>query len=582
MALREILAAFTFDVDKTPLEEGDKLVDDFKDKLIGFGKVVVAAFAVDAIVGFAGKLIDSADELRENAIALGAIPQELQKLAFAGSTAGVGYEKLTASLAKFNKIAAESSEGKGAAKELKDLGVELKNSDGSLKSSTQLFEEVGFGIAKIKDPIERAGVASKFFGKSYANLLPLFAEGEEGIAALKQEAEDLGIVFDDAFLNNSDEINDNITKLKGGLTGIAKAALAPLLPHLVSFTKQGVEIVKGIVKWVKGTKLLQAITIGFAAKGVMALVRAGGMLVAKLGGWRALFLRLGSVILKTILPLLILEDIIVFLSGGKSALGKGLDAAFGEGTQEKVRAFLGLVVDFFKLFTTAPDRVRAKFAELRDALRADFGAIGDYFGGLAATMADMALFVVNTVTGGWENAGNKISAIADGIDLAFAILWTELKFTGLAVAAAIADGFSSMWNGIVDTAIAAITKLAGIVGKIPGFGGVAKDLAGFGQGLGAGKADTTAGAQVAALHDEAKLGLADRGDAIGRRLTAPAPAAPVVTTNNITTSADVKVSISGPVDGKAGIAKVRGATKQGVTEALDLRAAHAAGVQRGG
>jgi hypothetical protein len=353
-ALREIFARFGVEFDKSgALDKGDKAVSSLTDTLLGLGKTLGAAFAVDALVGFTREIINSADEVREAGIALGLLPQHLQELEFAAGTAGVGVEDLRGSLAKFNKVAAESAkgEGKGASDTFKKLGVSIRNADGSAKTSGELFEQVGVAIGQIEDPIERAGVASEFFGRSYAKLLPLFAEGEEGIAKLKGEARELGVVFDDAFLENADEFNDNLAKLKGGIRGIAIQAIAPLLPHLVSWTQSGVRVIKQLVTWARQTKILQAASIALGTKGIFALVRAipalvarflsmsnaGKALLKRVGVMRAAFITLGRFVMRTVLPFLLLEDALTFLTGGDSAIGRALDKMFGPGSAKMVQ-----------------------------------------------------------------------------------------------------------------------------------------------------------------------------------------------------------------------------------------------------
>jgi hypothetical protein len=404
-ALREVLAFFGVEVETEQLEKGDGLVDQFKDTLLGFGKAVVAAFAVDAVIDFGKELIDQADELREAAIALGTVPQELQKLEFAAGTAGVEVGALRATLQKFNRTAAQVAEGKGPSEAFKRLGIEVKNQDGTIKGSAQLFEEVGAAIAQIENPIERAGLAQEAFGRSYAKLLPLFAEGPEGLAKLKQEAVELGMVFDDAFLTGADDFNDNITKLKGGLQGLMLQVLGPLLPDLVSISQSMVRATKAGLAWLKGTRLLQAVLTGFSIKGVMALATAIPALILKMGGWRLAFATLGRFILRTLLPLIALEDIIGFLAGDDSSLGAFLDRQFGKGTQEKVRAFFSLVANLFGAFvensgaaydTLADDnahwlkRTLAGFALLLSDTRRFFAAIAN---GWSTILVEMGIAI---------------------------------------------------------------------------------------------------------------------------------------------------------------------------------------------
>lgn len=581
MALREILAVFGIEVETKELEKGDSLVDDFKDKLLGFGKVVAAAFAIDAVIGFTKSLIDSADELREAAIALGLPAQQLQALEFAAGMAGVGVDELRGSLAKFNKIAAESSGGKGASAEFKKLGIEIRNADGSAKTSGQLFEQVGSAIGAIQDPIERAGIASKFFGRSYAKLLPLFAEGPEGFKRAREEAEALGIVFDDAFLNNSDEINDNLAKLSGGLKGLAKKAIGPLLPFLVEYTQRGVDLVKQIGGWVKGTKLIQAATVGFAAKGVMALVKAIPMVIKLAGGWRAAFMALNRVVFRTLLPLLLLEDLLVFFAGGKSAIGKGLDKLLGPGAQDAARQMfqdLGKLIGLLKSDPTEGfgERIRGTLALIRKDFVSVFGEeLTSAFGG-----------TVDMLTGGWSNFKQKFSAITRSLVLPFKVAMEGIRSAALIVAGAVQDIFATAWNGILLQLNAVLVKLGTLLLQIPGMKELGKgainagaDVLGGLKGTGnEASARSAAAGRFGALAEEGRANLAELDS---RRGIASAPVPPpAITTTTIDQKVDLQQHFHGSDSTDPG--KVRGAAKQGVVQGLNLRAAHAAGVQRGG
>jgi hypothetical protein len=608
MALREILAFFGMEVDTSELEKGNKVTDQFRDKLLGIGKVVAGAFAVDKVVGFGKELINQADALRESAIALGIVPQHLQTLEFAAGQAGVEVGELRAALAKFNKTAADSAGGKGASATFKKLGVELRNADGSARSTGELFEEAGIAIGKVEDPIERAGLASDLFGKSYAKLLPLFSEGEEGMKKAREEAAALGFVFDDAFLNNSDEINDNLDKLKKGLTGLALQALAPLLPGLVQFTQWAVAGTKAVVKWVKETKILRTVAIALGVRGFLGLLRAIpalvgrmlgmrvaiGALVARVGAWRASLMMLGRagsrfllplarIFWKIIAPVLILDDVLGFLEGRPSGIGKALNKAFGPGTAQAVRDFIHAIGRFLGLFKTAPEVVRAAFADLPKALSKTLGAFGTFLGEWGQQIVEVGLFTVNALTGGWQNFVTKMRALWAGLKLAAVVVWTELKFAGLAVAAAIADAWGEAWNGIVGSAAGALAKIATLVGKVPGFGDVGFELGKAAQSLSEKKTATNAGDEVSALRDRERLSLAAQGDDIAATLTAPARATAPASTSSTTVNAPVNntnnVQQTFNVTGDASPAaanRIGRAAKSGTRDALNLNATKAA------
>jgi hypothetical protein len=452
--LREIIASFGFAVDTKELDKGEKHVEGFKETILELGKTVLEAFAVEKVLEFGKEMINTADETREASIALGLSAQQLQQLEFAASTAGLEVGELHASLARLNRVAAESAAGKGQSGAFKKLGIDLKNADGTLKTSGELFEAAGVAIGEIENPTERAGVASEIFGKSYAKLLPLFAEGQEGIDKLKKEAEDLGLVFDEAFMENADAFNDNLKSLHGGLRGLAIEAIGPLLPDLVALAKGAVSVTKEIVYLAKHTKVLQVVFGLLAAKGIGLLIGPTVNLLSKFTSLKGAVTALRTSVLPLLIAFALLEDVFVFLTGGKSVTGAVFDKIFGKGTtkqiQEIVAAFLG--------------------------------------------------------------ADNKIGLAFWGLALALKIVWTEIKYAALLAGAAIEDGFDKVWNGIVDGAEDALKAMGELLANVPGLSdlktGIAagiKDLEGL--KLKGGNADA-----VRAERDRERLRIAEEGD----------------------------------------------------------------------
>lgn len=372
MALREILAAFGIEFDSKQLEQGDKLVDSMVAKLGGFGKVLAGAFTVDAIVGFFNEVREQAGAISDLSVALGTTTQELQELGYAAQLSGSDAETMFGALAKLQQgVASVAESAKGpAAEAFKKLGVEIESADGSLRSSGEIFEDIAASIAAIENPTERAGAATAIFGKQSTKLLPLLAKGKDGIAALRGEAQELGFVFSEDFVDGATEANDNIDRLKLGLRGLGIQAIAPLLPDIVALTGMIGKFVRGAVRWTKETRVVQAALSMLTGRGVLALLGAGGRLVTSLGGWGAAFTKLRGIVFRVLAPFLALEDLMVFLAGGKSVIGELLDAAFGSGAQDKIR---GLLIEGAK---EAWDELGAAIDRAGEFLDENAGTIG--------------------------------------------------------------------------------------------------------------------------------------------------------------------------------------------------------------
>ena len=78
-------------------------------------------------------------------------------------------------------------------------------------SPDEQFEKLAGAVASISDPTLKAA-AMKIFGANGTNLLPLFAEGADGIQALRDEARKFGISIDDATAKTGAEYGDAMAR----------------------------------------------------------------------------------------------------------------------------------------------------------------------------------------------------------------------------------------------------------------------------------------------------------------------------------------------------------------------------------
>jgi hypothetical protein len=396
-ALRELFASFFVDFDKEgALQKGDKQVEKTKEHvsslgetLAEMGKALVTAFAVERIVEFGHALLEEADALAKQGKQLGISAQELQGWQHAAKLSGSSAEGIGVALRFLNKNIAEAVDGsKNQVDAFKAVGISAE--DLKKKTPTEIFDLLADGLNSIPDPARRTQVSMALLGRSGAELIPLLAEGSTGMRALRGEVDELGAGFDKAFVDQAQEFNDNIDRLKLGLKGVAIQAIGPLLPDLVALSKAGIDVIKQFVGWIRHTKLIQTVLIGFGLKAVGGLITSIPVLIAKLGGWGGALVKLRNLALRTVLPFLALEDIIVFLAGGKSLLGEGLEKAFGKDKTEGFRqALLGL-----------PDDVQKALNQMQDGVLLFVAFVQDAFDGLW-----------NFISDGWRGTGKILGAL---------------------------------------------------------------------------------------------------------------------------------------------------------------------------
>lgn len=171
---------------------------------VGLGTAAVAGIGAAAAAS-----LDYASSLGETAQQLGVTTAELQKYRYAASQAGIEQGTMDQSLARLTKNLGLASAGnKAMAKTFSDLGINLKNTDGSFKTAGQVIPEIAEKLKGVANPAERAAILTKLFGKSGQQLLPLLSEGAKGVDDLTSAAEKLGIVISDEQIRKADEAAD--------------------------------------------------------------------------------------------------------------------------------------------------------------------------------------------------------------------------------------------------------------------------------------------------------------------------------------------------------------------------------------
>ena len=501
-ALREVLARFGVSFDSKELEKGDKAVDGVAAKLANFGKLLGGALVVKGISDFITGMAEQADVLAKQSIQLGLSTTQLQEWQHAAGLSGVAGEELTSSFMRLQRSASDAAEGAGAgADTFRKLGVSVKDSGGQLKTADQLMTEVAGAIGGLKNPTEKTAAAMTIFGRSGAKLIPLFNEGADGIAKLRGEVDEFGGGFSPEFAKRSEEMNDNLSRLNLAWTSFKVRLGGLVIPLVTRFALLAAKTTARISKW---------------ADSFMPLIENSNLVVAAAVAIGGAFLVAGAKALAPWIPLLatlaalviVGDELVTFFQGGDSLIGRGLDAAFGEGTQGKVRAwFEGVYKTVSELFTNTEQ------------------AFFDFDAGIRLMWFDLTTWL-----------GDAWADTVTGMTLIFVKIGQDIEY----IIAGIEDTFAEAINGINDT-----------IDKIPG----AKKLLGTAARLdtnrqGKVKDDFDLANQRALNESDARRAknAAERQAIIDSsvrpaRATAPVAASGTSTTNNVTNAPSVTVNV---------------------------------------
>jgi methyl-accepting chemotaxis protein len=267
----------------------DKTQRAFASVRAGLGKVKSSVFNVrNAVVGLGATLVlkqfaGQIDDLAKASGRLGLTVNELQSLQFAAGQTGVSSDELNKSLERFSRSIGETAQGIGSAKEeFEQLGISVKNADGSLKPTTTLLNEVSDGLKDVSDPAERVRIAFDLFGRSGAKLINTLKGGSESLTELRDRFNDITIALTEDQAKAVEAANDGFDRLGKTFVSFGQSITATVLPgiqHVAeAFTVLGSLAIANIIDGVgvlRNKFIDLAQTFGFMAEAEKSAINEG-------------------------------------------------------------------------------------------------------------------------------------------------------------------------------------------------------------------------------------------------------------------------------------------------------------------
>lgn len=358
-SVAEYFATLSLSSDKASFAAGDRLLNGLVAGVAKLSGFVAGAFAIESLLSFTRSTIATLPAINDLANQTGFTAEEIQRLGFAASQTGVDQDTFNASLLKLTKNIGEAAKGgKQAVEAFTALGVSTEGI--GKKDPRQIFGQLVDGLKNVKGVAERAEIAQTLFGLSGVKLAPFLAKGEEAIAAMGDEAQNLGLVIDGVTIARVDDLDDRLNVIKATFVGTGKRIVVDMLPALEKMADFLLDVVKQLTKIPKLMRtfsgelkalafVVGSILVGAAlqyAGSLVAVVAAqvgaaftGGILGGTVGGLVTLFdlataattrffarlaaaalpaLALGAAILVAYLAF---DDLITGLRGGESFFG---------------------------------------------------------------------------------------------------------------------------------------------------------------------------------------------------------------------------------------------------------------------
>lgn len=257
-------------------------------KGLGGGKEILAGVSIAlagvgaAALGMAKVAADTGDKFAELSDKTGVSVEQLSLLKFAAEQNKSNIDELAVGMTQLAKQMNEASGGTGKAAEIfKELGIEVKNADGSLRPVNDVMLELADSIAAMDDPAKQSATLMELMGRRGVELSSFMKLGAAGIIEQTEAAKAMGLEFSGNAAAAGEAFKDNMDAITTAVSNLGVQFGASLLEPLAEITKIILEsvipVAKTLTDWFKGldsdTKMW---IVGLSALGVAL----GGAVVA--------------------------------------------------------------------------------------------------------------------------------------------------------------------------------------------------------------------------------------------------------------------------------------------------------------
>ncbi len=284
---------------------------------------LAATATAGALALMVDKSFQAVDAIGKTATQTGIATDTLQAFHLAARESGTTVEGANTALIKFARSVGDAQRGVKTQSDIfKDLNVNLKNADGSMRSFDEILGDTAKGITELGDQTARATALANLFGRQGVILTGAINDlSESGMKNFIQRAKDLGIVLSEKVIRRTEEFNDAVGVIKmqiGSFVNNITTSFLPVFEDMQQF------IAKKIQQMVDDAGGMDALGLKIAN----AIIEFTAIGVEKFGVFRD---ELASFVRDVKIKLLEIEN--QFLNFVKSVL-KELPAKVGDFTEQ--------------------------------------------------------------------------------------------------------------------------------------------------------------------------------------------------------------------------------------------------------
>lgn len=234
--------AKTAEVENSKLKEAMGKAGEVAEKALAAGcKAAAAAMGAMAAAAAAGvkAAFDMAqgagtyaDDLLTLSTQTGISAKSLQEWSYASNFVDTSVERVSDSMKDLSKHMAEGfADSSGSAyKNFVQLGVSIKDFDGNMRGTEDVFWDAIDALHNMEAGAERDALAMSLFGDSARELNPLIEAGSAAFKGMSAEAAQMGVVFSDEALAAMGSFDDSMQRVKQSSEGLKNAIGLTLIP----------------------------------------------------------------------------------------------------------------------------------------------------------------------------------------------------------------------------------------------------------------------------------------------------------------------------------------------------------------
>lgn len=217
--------------------------------------IIAFAGVITGVVFSVSKLGDSIDKGSQK---MNMSAEQYQKWSYAMELSGSSIEELREG---YNQMSGQISQAVNGTEEsqkaFQRLGVNLKDAQGNLRSTGDIFEDVVVSLQSMDNATERTALAYKLFGESTSKLNPLLNNNANFLKDVVRTQDALGSQMSGSLVSASAKFQDAITTMKQGWQGFKNVlgeTFMPVIQKVVVWVTVAIAKISALLRVLFGIK----------------------------------------------------------------------------------------------------------------------------------------------------------------------------------------------------------------------------------------------------------------------------------------------------------------------------------------